>query len=132
MKWLFILMPCEAKISMGVFKENNGIQYFSQIKLQAWRIVEDQSRSTTRKFVDTVIEHEVLEQLIDESKPAIKYYGDESYFKNCHYLVFTPFPYPPLKCGARFNVRSERALLYAAKALETAMSEKAFYKLAFL
>ncbi|MGE3318756.1 MAG: RES family NAD+ phosphorylase [Candidatus Berkiella sp.] len=125
-------MLCAAKISMGIFKDNNGTHYFSAVELQAWRIVEDQSKSYTRKFVDTAHEHEVLEKLIEESKPAIKYYGDEAFFRNNHYLIFTPFRYPPLKWGSRFGTRPERALLYAAKDIETAMSEKAFYKLAFL
>ncbi len=117
---------------MGVFKDSNGMTYIAEVALQAWRIVEDQSRSTTRKFVDSSLEHDLLEKLIDESKPVIKYYGDEAYFKKCHYLIFTPFRYPPLKWGSRFGSRWERGLFYAALDLETAMSEKAFYKLAFL
>jgi hypothetical protein len=117
---------------MGIFQDSNGDKYITEIQLQTWRIVEDQSKSTTRKFVDSSYEHDLLEKLIDESKPSIKYYGDEKYFKNCHYLIFTPFRYPPLKWGSRFGGRWERGIFYSALDIETAMSEKAFYKLAFL
>lgn len=117
---------------MGIYNDCNGEKYLVEAKLEAWRIVEDQSRSTTRKFVDTSLEHDLLEKLIDESKPEIKYYDDEVYFKKCHYLIFTPFRYPPLKWGSRFGSRWERGIFYGALDLETAMSEKAFYRLAFL
>ena len=37
------------------------------------------------------------ENLIDHSKPIIKYQGDEAYFKGLNYLLGTPFRYPPLR-----------------------------------
>lgn len=106
--------------------------HIKSTQFNAWRIVEDQSRSTTRKYVDSANEHEILEDLLDKSKPKIKFYNDEIYFKNLHYLLSTPFRYPPLKWGSRFGQKIERGLLYASENLTTAMSEIAFYKLAFL
>lgn len=116
---------------MSLWTQLKGQNYFSNYKVTAWRIVEDQSKSTTRKFVDTSAEHDLLESLLEKNKPNIKYYGDEHYFKDLHYLLFTPFRYPPLKWGSRFGSHIERGIFYCSLALETAMSEKAFYKLAF-
>lgn len=125
-------MPCGGKVSMDLWGQVNGSKYLTEAKLNSWRIIDDQSSSTTRKFVDTSEEHDLLEGLIEQSKPKVKYYNDEKYFKNLHYLLSTPFRYPPLKWGSRFGTRQERSLLYSSLDLSTAMSEKAFYRLAFL
>ncbi|MBN9286891.1 MAG: hypothetical protein BGO43_04950 [Gammaproteobacteria bacterium 39-13] len=117
---------------MGQWHQLKGKKYFSEAKMSAWRIVEDQSKSTTRKFVDTAKEHDLLEQLIEQSKPKIKYCGDEKYFKDLHYLLSTPFRYPPLKWGSRFGTRYERGIFYCSLNINTAMSEKAFYLMTFL
>ena len=73
-------------LKMDLWNQVNGTQYFTKINSNFWRIVEDQSRSTTRKFVSTSKEHDILENLIDEVKPRIKYYDDEKYFNDLHYL----------------------------------------------
>lgn len=114
------------------WKTLNGIRYLKLIETEAWRIVEDQSKSFTRKMVDSLEEHEILEQLLEESKPKLKLYGDEIALKGLHYLLFTAFRYPPLKSGSRFGKWTERNLFYAALELETAMCEKAYHRLRFL
>lgn len=125
-------MLCGAEDKMNIWSEANGGKYIQSINLQAWRVVEDQSRSTTRKLVDTSAEHDVLEEIIEKSKPNIVFYNDEQYFKGLHYLLSTPFRYPPLKHGSRFGSRLERNLLYGSLKLSAALSEIAFYKLSFL
>ncbi|MGD9592052.1 MAG: RES family NAD+ phosphorylase, partial [Candidatus Berkiella sp.] len=117
---------------MDIWDKVNAKQYIQNINLQAWRVVEDQSRSTTRKLVDTAAEHDILEEIIEKNKPKVVFYQDEQYFKGLHYLLFTPFRYPPLKHGSRFGTRQERSLLYASVNLTAALSEVAFYKLLFL
>ncbi len=117
---------------MGLWSQLKGNEQISSTRLKAWRIVEDQSKSTTRKYVSSSVEHDLLEKLIEQSKPTVKYYGDEQYFNGLHYLLFTPFRYPPLPWGSRFGTKFERGIFYASKEIETAMGEKAFYKLAFL
>jgi hypothetical protein len=109
-----------------------SISNFKIIKTEAWRIVEDQSRSSTRKMVDTTTEHEILEQMIENTKPNLKFYGDESAFGGLHYLLYTPFRYPPLRTGSRFGKQTERNIFYSSLELETAMCEKAFHRLNFL
>lgn len=110
----------------------NGISRIKPIAETAWRVVEDQLRSSTRKMVDTTAEHEVLEKLIEDNKPRLIYQKDERAFEGLHYLLSTPFRYPPLKRGSRFGQRHERNLFYASLELETALCEKAFHRLNFL
>lgn len=104
------------------------------VKLEetGWRIVEDQSRSSTRKMVDTASEHEKLEKMLEENKPRLEFYDDKEAFKNLHYLLSTPFKYPPLDRMSRFGRQSERGIFYASLELETAMCEKAYWRLSFL
>lgn len=103
------------------------------ICLDTWRIVEYQAKSYTRKYVDSHEEHEVLENIIESSKPQQKIAINETAEEfNLHYLLTTEFRYPSLKWGSRFGTRFERSILYTSVDLETAMSEKAFYKLSFL
>jgi hypothetical protein len=49
-----------------------------------------------------------------------------------HYLLSTPFRYPPLPSGSRFGARRERGIWYGAEAVSTAMAEVAYYRLLFL
>ncbi|MCY0725978.1 RES family NAD+ phosphorylase, partial [Klebsiella pneumoniae] len=45
-----------------------------------------------------------------------------------HYLLKTPFRYPPLRWGSRFGSVHEPSLFYAAQRLQTAMAEAAYYR----
>lgn len=115
-----------------IWHDLKGISKIESITEPVWRIVEDQSRSSTRQMVDTAAEHEILEKLIEDSKPKPIHQQDKQAFEGLHYLLSTPFRYPPLKYGSRFGQRHERNLFYASIALGTAMSEKAFHRLNFL
>lgn len=48
-----------------------------------------------------------------------------------HYLLATPFRYPPLRHGSRFAARFEPGLYYAARGITPALAETAFYRLNF-
>ena len=78
-------------------------------------------------MVDSIEEQKVLEELIDESKPPLL--KSQSGF---HPLLYTPFRYPPLKNGSRFGKKTEPSLWYGSLTPETAMTEKAYYQLAFI
>jgi len=90
-------------------------------------VVEGQHVVSTRRLVDSLEEHEVLERALDRNKPAVP-----SECGHLHYLLATPFRYPPLKYGSRFGTRRERGIWYGAESLETALAETAFYRLWFL
>jgi hypothetical protein len=69
----------------------------------------------------------ILEELLEDSKPALA--GD---LDGLHYLLFTPFRYPPLRHGSRFGVKTERGIWYGSQTLPTCFAELAYYRLLFL
>lgn len=92
-----------------------------------WRVVESQQQVATTALVDDLAEQALLEDLLETSKPACPP-GCEQ----LHYLLKTPFRYPPLRWGSRFGARFEPGIFYAAKTQRTALAETAFYRLLFL
>ena len=95
----------------------------------AWRAVESQHVTSTRKLVDSDDEQQVLEGLIDTAKPP---WPTGRRFVGLHYLLATPFRHPPLRYGSRFGTRRERGIFYCAEEQATVLAEKAYYVLLFL
>lgn len=93
-----------------------------------WRAVEDQHRASTRKLVDTVEEHDLLEELLDKDKPPYPAEVGE-----LHYLLKTPFRYhPPPPHGSRFRrPLSDAGVFYASEDIRTALAELAYWRLKF-
>lgn len=91
-----------------------------------WRIVEAQHYVSTMKLVDSVAEQDLLEDLLESTKPPIP--------PGCaglDFLLATPFRYGAVyPHGSRFR-RAGRTLgvFYAAETPETAIAEIAFYRL---
>lgn len=108
---------------MSIWEDCKGSQYCECIELEPWRVVEAQHISSSRDLVDSTEEHDLLEALLDGSKPPVE--------DNKHYLIFTPFRYPPLKYGSRFGRTFEPSLWYGSINLSTAFSEVAYYRLKF-
>jgi hypothetical protein len=94
-----------------------------------YRLVEAQHLTSTRKLVDTAEEQAWLETLLERAKPPVPE-GPE--FEGLHFLLTTPFRYPPLRHGSRFATRFERSLWYGSKERRTAFAEAAYYRLVFL
>src|SRR3989338_8732342 len=101
-----------------------GEKNIEPISVEPWRIVEAQHVLSSRDIVDSAYEHDILEALIEESKPKIS--TDKSY------LIFTPFRYPPLKYCSRFGHVFEPSLWYGSLEVETAFAEVAYYRGLFL
>lgn len=99
------------------------------LSLRAWRVVEGQHVVSTRKLVDSDAEQQLLEEMIETAKPPLP---PEPGLEGLHYLLATPFRYPPLRHGSRFGSRAERGIWYGARALATAFAETAYYRLLFL
>jgi hypothetical protein len=91
--------------------------------------VEAQHRVSTLKLVDSLQEQELLERMIDRKKPPLPRSVDSI---KLHYLLFTPFRYPPLKHGSRFGGPRERGIWYGSESLHTLFAEKAYYRFVFL
>lgn len=90
-----------------------------------FRVVEAQTTVATASLVDGLEELEVLEAMLEESKPSTLVPG-------YHYLIASPFRYPPLRYGSRFGSTMERGIFYGSETLETAFAETAFYALLFV
>lgn len=93
-----------------------------------WRLVEAQHQVSTLKLTDNLAEQSLLEDLIEETKPAIPVEC-----RHLDYLLATPFRYGALyPKGSRFRRAGRTAgVYYAAERPETAVAEMAFYRLLF-
>ena len=80
---------------------------FTAYEGRPWRVVEAQHVVATRKLVDSDEEQSILEDLLDSAKPP-KPYDEEC--KSYHYLLWTPFRYPPLQYGSRLGSPERRGL----------------------
>lgn len=90
------------------------------------RLIENQEQVATRNLVDTLAEQVRLEELLERSKPP-----PPPGAGRLHYLLATPFRYPPLTHGSRFGSRSEPSLFYGSRQLPAALAEGAYYRFVF-
>jgi hypothetical protein len=91
-----------------------------------WRGVEAQHVVATMKLVDTLAEQEVLEQLIEGSKPPLPPAA-----AGLHYLLSTPFRYPSPH-PSRFRAAGEPGLWYGAETLPVAAIEVGYWRWRFV
>lgn len=91
-----------------------------------YRLVESQEQIATLSYVDTLEEQALLEQLLEQAKP--RYPASASGY---HYLLQTPFRYPPLRWGSRFGQTHEPGILYGGCSITTTLAESAYYRLIF-
>jgi len=90
------------------------------------RLVESQEQVATHHLVASLDRQAVLENLLETTKPRRRT-GTE----HLHYLLATPFRYPPLKHGSRFGTRSEPSLFYGSLEIKTVLAEAAYYRFVF-
>ncbi|HMA19512.1 MAG TPA: RES family NAD+ phosphorylase [Gemmatimonadaceae bacterium] len=95
-------------------------------RISPWRVVEAQHQVSTRKLVDSTEEQVLLEEMIDRVKPPDLTGG------RLHYLLFTPFRYPPLPHGSRFGGRHEPGIWYGSVEIRCAFAEVSYYRLVFI
>ncbi len=95
--------------------------------LELWRAVEAQHVVATRALVDSLQEQEVLEALLERSKPPIP-----AAAAGYDYLLFTPFRYPPSHHGSRFRSLTDPGVWYGAEAVRTACAELGYWRWRFV
>jgi hypothetical protein len=94
---------------------------------QAWRVVEGQAQVSTMKLVDNLVEQDMLERIIDRSKPKFP-----PSCEGLDFLLFTPFRYWPYPEGSRFRrAHQPEGCFYSSAAPETAVAEAAFSRWLF-
>lgn len=113
-------------MSSSIWTQCAGDSEVRPLQLAPWRAVEAQHEVSTRKLVSDAQEQALLEELIDTAKPPDLTSG------RLHYLLATPFRYPPLRWGSRFGTRQERGIWYGAETREAMFAEVAYYRLVFL
>lgn len=104
-----------------------GVQQIGRLTGTLYRLVESQEQVATLGYVDTLEEQALLEAMLENTKPVYK--EDLSAY---HYLLSTPFRYPPLKWGSRFGAVHEPSLFYGGSSVEVTLAESAYYRFVFL
>lgn len=94
---------------------------------RAWRIVEAQHVAATMKLVDTRDEQDLLETLLEKSKPT-----QPQETAGLDYLLATPFRYAPLRGGSRFRGVNDPGVFYGAESVKTAAAELGYWRWKFL
>lgn len=87
-----------------------------------WRAVEAQHRVATMKLVDSLDEQELLEQLLEDSKPKLP-----AGAQGRDYLLFTPFRYTS-PWPSRFRRPGEPGAWYGADEPVTVAAEIAYWR----
>jgi hypothetical protein len=93
-----------------------------------WRTVEAQHRVSTMKIVDTLDEQNLLETLLEGTKPPVP-----PECRQLHYLLSTPFRYEaPYPSGSRFRRAGfSSGVFYGSAVPTTSVAEVAFHRLLF-
>ena len=94
---------------------------------RAWRMVEAQHVASTMKLVDTRDEQDLLESLLEASKPPRPRQA-----QHLHDLLATPYRYDPLRDGSRFRAATDAGVFYGAECVRTAAAELGFWRWRFL
>jgi hypothetical protein len=103
-----------------------GEQHITPLTGCLFRLVESQEQAATLSLVDTLAEQALLEQLLEDTKPAMPEAAEP-----LHYLLKTPFRYPPLKWGSRFGGVHEPGIFYGGGSVAATLAESAYYRLLF-
>ena len=100
----------------------------SKLSGTCWRVVEAQHQISTMKITDTLAEQRVLEDLVEETKPAIP-----TECLRLNFLLSTPFRYSATNPnGSRFRrPLATEGVFYAAEHVASAIAETAFYRTLF-
>jgi len=92
-----------------------------------WRMVEAQHVAATMKLVDDQREQDLLEALLEDSKPA-----PPRDTLGLDYLLATPFRYPTRRYGSRFRGPADPGVFYGAESVRTAGAELGYWRWMFL
>jgi len=110
-----------------IWKACDGQNHIKPISGTLHRLVESQEQVATMGYVDDMHEQSLLETMLDEVKPP---YPENP--NGYHYLLTTPFRYPPLNHGSRFGRTNEPSLFYGGCSPDTTLAEAAYYRFVFI
>lgn len=98
----------------------------SVVDARLWRAVEAQHIASTLRLVDTLEEQKILEDILEATKPPVPREASK-----LHYLLFTPFRYPPQR-GSRFRALDDPGVFYGAETIHAACAELGYWRWRFL
>ncbi len=101
-------------------------KHTGELSMQAFRMVETQHIAATMRLVDSAAEQDLLEQMLEDSKPPLPPQAD-----GLHYLLAAPFRYLP-QTGSRFRSLNMTGLWYGADDPYCACAEIAYWRQRFL
>lgn len=113
-------------MNTGIWEACAGPDPVEPIEGLLFRIVESQVQIATQRLVSTLEEQALLEELLETVKPPLP-----AAARTLHYLLATPFRYPPLRHGSRFGRHHEPSLFYGSLGVETVLAEAAYYRFVF-
>jgi hypothetical protein len=90
-------------------------------------MVESQHIAATMKLVDNCDEQDLLESLLESSKPP-----QPDGTAGLDYLLATPFRYDPKRVGSRFRAVTDPGVFYGAESVRTAGAELGCWRWRFL
>ena len=90
-------------------------------------MVESQHIAATMKLVDNRDEQDLLESLLESSKPP-----QPDDWAGLDYLLAAPFRYDPKRGGSRFRAVTDPGVFYGAESVRTAGAELGFWRWKFL
>lgn len=109
-----------------IWQDAQGEPQIGAISGTLYRLVESQEQVATLGYVDTLEEQALLEEMLEGVKPPYPEQSDK-----LHYLLKTPFRYPPLEWGSRFGKAHEPSLFYGGGSVPTTLAESAYYRFVF-
>lgn len=122
-------MPSAAKYDAACWETVIGRSRHRRLMGTLERLVENQEQKVTLALTDNLAEHEVLEALLEDSKPNADIHPRVA---KLDYLLRSPWRYPPLPWGSRFGRRFEPGLFYGALDKSSLFAEAAYYRFVFL
>src|SRR4051794_5546313 len=115
-------------VDFETWLRNSIAESQSDVSLKSWRAVEAQHLVSTLRITNNDPEQQdLLERILEESKPPLP-----SEAIGLHYLLATPFRYPPLSRGSRFRAWPDPGVLYAALERRTACAEMGYWRWRFV
>ncbi len=113
-------------VSDSLWHMCEGHKYIDSLSGTLYRLIESQEHIATRQLVDTLEEQALLEEMLETVKPPYPQHLD-----HLHYLLKTPFRYPPLKWGSRFGRTFEPSIFYGGCSVDVTLAESAYYRFVF-
>jgi len=98
----------------------------ARVSARLWRAVEAQHIVSTRRLVDDLEEQRLLEDVLESTKPPVP-----APAARLHYLLFTPFRYPPPH-PSRFRAMQDPGIFYGGATVRTACAELGYWRWRFL